>query len=104
MTLMLQMALGQEPPLGGRFVAVHKENDKSQTRLVIITLPLDRWIRPQLESVSEGRFITNVKGFLEPLDFQGRLVTTVVGSVSEMEQGHTDSRLYRFVVINLTGY
>lgn len=99
--LMPQIALGQEARLGGRVVSVHNENDR--TRLVIVSLPLDRWARPQLESVSEGRFIANVKGFLEPLDFQGRLVT-VVGSVAEMEQGQIGSRPYRFVVINVNGY
>ncbi|MGL9760091.1 MAG: Slp family lipoprotein [Symbiopectobacterium sp.] len=30
--------------------------------------------------------MSNIKEFLEPLDFQGRLVT-IVGSVAEMEKG-----------------
>lgn len=99
--MMPQDFVGQEARLGGRVVDVLNEHDR--TRLVIASLPLDRWARPQLDNISEGRFVAYVNGFLEPLDFRGRLVT-VVGPIAGTEKGRVGIRPYQFVVINAKGY
>lgn len=93
--------VGQEARLGGRVVDVFNEHNR--TRLEIASMPLDRWARPQLDLISEGRFVAYVNGFLEPLDFRGRLVT-VVGPIVGTEKGRIGIRAYQFVVIDVKGY
>lgn len=96
-----QLYVGQESRFGGRVVAVR--NDAEKTRLEIVSMPLDRWARPQLGRPSEGRLVAYVKGFIEPVEVKDKLVT-VVGPISGTEQGAIDAKPYRFVVIDVRGY
>lgn len=96
-----QLYVGQESRFGGRVIGVRNEADK--TRLEIVSLPLDSAARPRLDSPSEGRFIAYVNRFLEPVDFQNRLVT-VVGPITGTEPGAIGDRPYRYVVVDVQGY
>ncbi|WP_412524019.1 Slp family lipoprotein [Brenneria populi] len=96
-----QLYVGQASRFGGRVVGVRNEADK--TRLEIVSLPLDSAARPRLDAPSEGRFIAYVNRFLEPVDFQNRLVT-VVGPITGTEQGAIGDRPYRYVVVEVQGY
>lgn len=96
-----QLYVGQESRFGGWVVNVH--NDANRTRLEIVSLPLDNGARPLLNYPSEGRFIAYVNRFLEPVDFQDRLVT-VVGPITGSEQGTIGNKPYRFVVVDVQGY
>ncbi|MFC3395692.1 Slp family lipoprotein [Brenneria rubrifaciens] len=96
-----QLYVGQASRFGGRVVNIH--NDANRTRLEIVSLPLDSGARPRLNQPSEGRFIAYVNRFLEPVDFQDRLVT-VVGPITGSEQGSIGNKPYRFVVVEVQGY
>ncbi|ATA26932.1 hypothetical protein BIY26_09865 [Brenneria goodwinii] len=96
-----QLYVGQESRFGGRVVGIR--NEANRTRLEIASMPLDSAARPRLDSPSEGRFIAYVNHFLEPVDFQNRLVT-VVGPITGTEQGAIGDRPYRYVVVDAQGY
>ncbi|MCG8709927.1 Slp family lipoprotein [Brenneria sp. 4F2] len=96
-----QLYVGQASRFGGRVISIRNEADR--TRLEIAGMPLDSAARPLLNSPSEGRFIAYVKRFLEPVDFQNRLVT-VVGPITGTEQGAIGDRPYRYVVVDVQGY
>lgn len=96
-----QLYVGQESRFGGRVVGIRNEADR--TRLEIASLPLDSAGKPRLNYPSEGRFVAYVDRFLEPVDFQDRLIT-VVGPISGTEAGVIGERSYRFVVVAVQGY
>lgn len=96
-----QLYVGQASRFGGRVVSIRNEADR--TRLEIASLPLDSAAKPRLNYPSEGRFIAYVHRFLEPVDFQDRLIT-VVGPITGTEQGTIGDRPYRYVVVEVQGY
>ncbi|MEA9445252.1 Slp family lipoprotein [Candidatus Fukatsuia symbiotica] len=96
-----QAFIGQEARFGGTVVSV--VNEPKRTRLEITSVPLDSGAKPILGEASQGRIIAYVNAFLEPVDFQGRLVT-VIGSVAGIEKGKIGKVPYDFVVINVNGY
>ena len=59
---------------GGSIVGV--ENLPSTTEIEILAYPLDRRLRPVIRARSEGRFILELPGYVEPFDYpHGRFVT-----------------------------
>ncbi|MDF7680917.1 Slp family lipoprotein [Enterobacteriaceae bacterium ESL0689] len=92
---------GTESRFGGRVVSV--QNLPGETRLEIATLPLDSGARPVLNVPSRGRIMADVHGFLEPVDFNGQLVT-VVGPINGVVTGTIGHTPYSFILINATGY
>jgi len=60
--------------LGGRVIGV--SNRENITLVEVLQFPLSRGMRPRSRKGSKGRFILRVNGFLDPLVFKGRLITT----------------------------
>jgi outer membrane lipoprotein len=66
--------VGQRVRWGGSVAGV--ENRANETWLEIVSRPLDSYGRPRPSDESSGRFIAEVKGFLDPAVYaHGRLVT-----------------------------
>ena len=96
-----QLSVGQESRFGGKVVKV--DNQKGKTRLEIAAVPLDSGARPILGEASIGRIFAEVKGFIDSVDFQDKLVT-VVGPISGVHEGPVGGAPYRFLVVSAEGY
>ncbi|MCX8956175.1 Slp family lipoprotein [Erwinia psidii] len=96
-----QLYVGQESRFGGKVVKVI--NKDGVTRLEIAAMPLDDTARPILGSPSIGRVYADIKGFVDPVDFNNQMVT-VVGPVTGSEKGQVGQASYHFVKVNVTGY
>jgi len=59
--------------LGGRVIKI--SNRENITLAEVLQFPLSRSMRPRTRKDSGGRFILRVKGFLDPLVYEGRLIT-----------------------------
>ena len=57
---------------GGIVVAIHNLRDR--TRIQVLALPLDRRGRPRPTAASQGRFLIDQPGFLEPYEYSRRLI------------------------------
>lgn len=90
---------GQRVRWGGIIAKV--ENYKSHTELVIVDRPLDGSGRPIDSDKSDGRFIADISGFLEPTIFAPGRAITVVGTlegskrelVGEYEYDHPEVKV-----------
>ncbi len=59
---------------GGMILSVDNLTDHSE--ITVLAYPLDQKQRPLLQAPTEGRFVVQVPGFVEPFDYpQGRFVT-----------------------------
>jgi outer membrane lipoprotein len=59
---------------GGMILTV--DNLEQHSEITVLAYPLDKKQRPMLEAPTEGRFVVQVPGFVEPFDYpQGRFVT-----------------------------
>lgn len=92
---------GAEARFGGTVVGV--SNDSGRTVLEIAVVSLDSGARPVLGEPSQGRVLASVKGFLDPVDFNGQLVT-VVGPITGLQDGKIGMTAYRFVTMDATGF
>lgn len=93
--------IGAEARFGGTVVAV--TNKRDHTLLEIATVVLDNAARPVLGEPSQGRVLASVSGFLEPIDFNGQLVT-VVGPITGLQEGKIGMIPYQFVTLNVTAF
>ncbi|MFI8416903.1 Slp family lipoprotein [Serratia sp. NPDC078593] len=95
------MFSGADARFGGKVISVL--NEQGKTVLEIAAAPLDAGARPILGEPSQGRLLASVKGFLEPSDFRGHLVT-VVGPITGVQQGKIGTTPYKFVTMDATGF
>lgn len=70
---------GRKVLLGGQIV--NMENLKEETRLQILQKPLGRGDVPQATDESEGRFLVDYGGYLDPAIYRSGRSVTVVGEV-----------------------
>ncbi|MGL4859347.1 MAG: Slp family lipoprotein [Enterobacteriaceae bacterium] len=92
--------VGKQVRFGGQVVAV--KNSQEFSLLEVVSYPLDKYARPRLNSASEGRFLIQVRHFLEPLDYSGHYIT-VLGTLKGTERGEVDKAPYMFLVIDAQG-
>ncbi|WP_127956747.1 Slp family lipoprotein [Serratia microhaemolytica] len=95
-----KLFIGAEARFGGTVVGM--ANEGGQTVLEIAVVELDSGARPMLGQPSQGRLLASVNGFLDPVDFRGRLVT-VVGPITGMQAGQIDMMPYQFVTMQVNG-
>lgn len=85
---------GQVLTWGGSVISV--KNLKDRTLLEVMAYPLASDGRPRTDLQSQGRFIADFKGFLEPAEYQpGRLVT-VTGPMLGYMDGKVGEADYRY--------
>ncbi len=88
---------GQVLTWGGSIVSI--KNLKDRTLLEVMAYPLNSDGKPRLDRQSQGRFIADYKGFLEPAEYQvGRLVT-VTGPMLGYTDGKVGEADYRYPAI-----
>lgn len=94
--------LDKEVRWGGTVVSV--ENLKGESRIEIIARPLYRYGRPDVDRVSEGRFIASFDEFLDPADYaQGREIT-VVGTIGGVEYGKVGQADYKYPLVQASAH
>lgn len=65
---------------GGQVIAV--ENRKDHSRITILSRPLMSGGRPDTDRASDGRFIAQIPGFIDPAEYAADSSITVVGRIS----------------------
>jgi outer membrane lipoprotein len=74
-------------------------NKADQTRLEVVYFPSGSNGRPAVSDQTQGRFITYIKGFLDPMVYQRGKSVTVLGDLTRSEIGKVDEYEYRYPVI-----
>ncbi len=75
-------------------------NLENTTQIEILAYPLNTSYKPSQENQPLGRFIIQHKDYLEPATYaQGRLIT-VLGSISDNQNGKVGESTYIYPVIN----
>ena len=87
---------------GGEVASVF--NGADFTELVVISRPLDKKGKPRPDTLSLGRFIARLAGFLEPEEFETYKYITVTGIVIATEERKIDDYKYRFPVVDADQY
>lgn len=83
---------------GGRIVQVTNLADHSEVE--VLAYPLDGSQRPKTSDTGNGRFIVQMPGFVEPLNFPSGSLITVSGTISGSHAGTVGEANYVFPVVN----
>lgn len=82
---------------GGQIVAV--ENQRDSTRIEVLALPLGSDGRPQLDAQSQGRFVVDRPGFLEPHEYAPNRLLEVQGQLDGFTRGQVGEAAYRYPLV-----
>lgn len=94
--------LGRRVRWGGTIAAL--ENRKNATWIEVVSRPLHKDGRPEDSDVTEGRFIAQIKGFLDPAVYaQGRDLT-VTGTLSGSVRKDIGQYPYLFPTVAVSHY
>lgn len=94
--------VGERIRWGGTIAKV--ENREKVTRIQLVARRLEGEGRPRAEGRSEGRFLAEVEGFLDPAVYaEGRLLT-VVGRLQETETRPIGDYAYQFPVVRVESH
>ena len=91
--------LGSSVRWGG--VILGSRVEQGQTCFEVLSRELDKYLRPQQEDYTDGRFIACKEGFQDPLVFsQGREIT-VTGAIRNIQVGKVEDFSYTFPVVDV---
>ena len=93
---------GKRVRWGGTIAAV--ENRKSETWVEVVARDLQRDGRPEESDRSQGRFLAQVQGFLDPAIYTKGRVLTVVGRFDGQLQRAIGEYAYRYPVVKVEAY
>jgi outer membrane lipoprotein len=93
---------GTQVRWGGTIANV--ENRKSQTLMEIVSRALNDVARPIDSDQSQGRFLAQFEGFLDPAIYSKGRDITVVGTVDGQQTRTIDEYRYRYPVVNVESY
>ncbi len=82
----------------GGIITEHK-NRQSTSQLTIVAYPLNRSGRPDISKATEGRFIAEVSGFLEPEVYAKPREITITGTSSEVIDQLVGQYPYRYPMV-----
>lgn len=82
-------------------VILGARNSDSETCFEILSRELDKYLRPELEDVTAGRFIACKSGFHDPLVFTRGREITVTGTIETSEVRKVDEFDYRYPVMDV---
>ncbi len=92
-----QRFLGNPVRWGGTIIGV--ENLKNATRIEILSRPLSKSGKPDLEQPGQGRFLAELKGFVDPANYpEGRLLT-VAGKIAGVVKRPIGNYPYTYPVV-----
>jgi len=83
---------------GGQIVAVNNLRDR--TLIEVLALPLDGSGRPLLDAQSQGRFVVDRRGFLEPHEYAPNRLLEVRGQLNGFTRGQVGEASYRYPVVS----
>lgn len=87
---------------GGTITGVQNKNDV--TVLEIVSRPLQRSGRPRHNDQTDGRFLAEVKGFLDPQIVTVGRDISLVGTINKVESGQIGEADYQFPVMSVFDY
>lgn len=93
---------GSEVRWGGELVSL--TNLAEVTELEMVSRPLDTHGRPLRSDTSDGRFLVQIDGFLEPQSFTPGREVTVRGTLSDLHQGRIGEFPYDYPVVTASAY
>jgi outer membrane lipoprotein len=82
---------------GGKIVSTRNERDR--TELEIVGRNLDSEGRPQTDDISQGRFLVNVQGFLDPTIYKPTRNVTVRGRIESFVDRSIEEYRYTYPVV-----
>jgi outer membrane lipoprotein len=82
---------------GGQIVRV--KNLRDRTLIEVLAHPLDTEGRPQLNGPTQGRFIVERSGFLEPEEYSSDRLLEVRGRLDGFTDGQVGDAPYRYPVV-----
>ncbi len=85
---------------GGRIVKVSNFSDHSEVEL--LAYPLDSSQRPKANDSGNGRFLAEMQGYVEPIDYPPGALMTVSGKLSGSRAGQVGQANYVFPLISVT--
>lgn len=85
---------------GGTIVEI--KNQSHATTLEILSRPLTKSTRPDLQGQSEGRFIVQYAGFLDPAIYDQNREVTVVGQLDGVTSRLIGDYHYNFPIVRAT--
>ena len=96
----LDRAIGRRVRWGGSIIAV--VNLEGSTQIEVLARPLNRDGEPRRDAEGQGRFIAELPGFVDPVEYpEGRLLT-VVGPITGMITRNVGEYPYRYPVLAAT--
>ena len=90
-------ALGQSIRWGGEIESI--DNQPEETELEIVSRPLSRQGKPQDDTLTLGRFIAKIPGFLDPSLYSPGRYITVVGTVDGETSRTIGNHEYSYPII-----
>ncbi|MEO7071833.1 MAG: Slp family lipoprotein [Rhodanobacter sp.] len=85
---------------GGRIVQVRNFADHSE--IEVLAYALDSSQRPKASDVGSGRFIAQMSGYVEPLDYPAGGLITVAGTLNGSRTGKVGQADYVFPQVNVS--
>ena len=89
-----QTVKGKDFTWGGSVLSI--KNLKDRTLIEVMAYPLDGNGRPNLGGGTQGRFLADYPGFLEPTDFPSGQLVTVTGPLLGYKDGKVGEADYRY--------
>jgi len=93
---------GQPVRWGGTIAKIHNKADT--TVLEIVSRPLLRSGRPRHNDVTDGRFMAEITGFLDPEIVRPGRDISVIGSIDRLEDGLVGEAEYSYPVMSVFDY
>ena len=84
---------------GGTIIGVNNLADR--TDIEILAYPLDSSQRPRLKSEATGRFIAELPGFVEPMNYPDGAPVTVRGQITGTQAGLVDRAAYTYPMVSV---
>lgn len=94
-----QAVFGSEVRWGG--VILSARNTGDQTCFEILSRDLDKYLRPEVEDETAGRYIACKAGFHDPLVFTKGREVTMTGEIRNIEVRKLDDFDYRYPVLDV---
>ncbi|MBI1424562.1 MAG: hypothetical protein GC149_14040 [Gammaproteobacteria bacterium] len=72
---------------------------KEHTQIEVLAYPVDSYGEPDRQAASQGRFLIERQGYLEPADFAAGRWISAVGTIGQPQIGKVGEASYRFPVL-----
>jgi outer membrane lipoprotein len=93
-------AFGSTVRWGG--VIIDSDNSRDETCFEVLSRDLDKYLRPEVEDRTAGRFIACKKGFYDPEVFAKGREVTLVGRIRDIEVKNVDDFEYHYPVVDVS--